>query len=384
MDLNKVLEDHNNWLRTNGKSGSRANFEGLELINPNFLNANLEKASLKNTKILDGFLIGATFKEAECQNAIFKNSYLGTCNFSETNLSGADLSNSILLGTNFTSANLTGCNLISAKEIQEAIFENTIFSNTIIDKQNFQKIKQILKTELLDDFIIIEVSKDVNIVREISFRPEHMQAGISILSYFGKVLTDKQSEIDQSVLIKQHKSKVSLIIQTKDGDKHVVEKELLDYGSVIKGELSIEEFLPNQIQALELRNQLQILKTQIECQKQIFQISEKVNNEILKEKEKRIESLDEEVHWLRSKISQGVLDHNSRLDQLISDVNLNEKYRGLLQELKDILLNEGSERAKKNPRTFQIKEKLREAVLTKTVSSGTGEVIKSLIETVFG
>ena len=71
------------------------------------------------------------------------------------------------------------------------------------------------------------------IVREIEFSPEHYQAGLSILGYFGSILRQKYSDSSLKVKIIQDNMIVRMIIETPEGKREELEKTLTEYGRVI-------------------------------------------------------------------------------------------------------------------------------------------------------
>lgn len=112
--------------------------------------------------------------------------------------------------------------------------------------------------------------QDIKIDRCITFEPEYYQAGLGILSYFGTVLRDKYPDQNATVKIEQHDLTVRMIIETEDGNTETLEKALHEYELVLKGEKSAEEFHLSSIKVLELKNQLNIFKFQVDSQKEII------------------------------------------------------------------------------------------------------------------
>ena len=90
-ELDKILDNHKLWLRTDGEEGERANLERANLERANLEGANLEWANLKWAN-----LEGANLKEANLEGA---------------NLEGANLKEANLERANLELANLKGANL---------------------------------------------------------------------------------------------------------------------------------------------------------------------------------------------------------------------------------------------------------------------------------
>ncbi|WP_288400117.1 hypothetical protein [uncultured Acinetobacter sp.] len=126
----------------------------------------------------------------------------------------------------------------------------------------------------------IQNINDINVKldRCITFEPEYYQAGLSILSYFGTVLRDKYPEQNATVRIEQHDLNVRMVIQSENGNIETIEKALQEYELVLKGETSPEEFAISPLKALELKNQLNLVKFQVESQKEIIALQ---NGQIL-------------------------------------------------------------------------------------------------------
>ena len=112
--------------------------------------------------------------------------------------------------------------------------------------------------------------QDIKIDRCITFEPEYYQAGLGILSYFGTVLRDKYPDQNATVKIEQHDLTVRMTIETEDGNTETLEKALHEYELVLKGQISAEEFYLSPIKALELKNQLNLFKFQVESQREII------------------------------------------------------------------------------------------------------------------
>ena len=88
-ELNKILKEHELWLK--GEGGKRADLSNTDLSNINLSNANLKYANLSNANLKDADL---------------KDSNLRFTNLRFTNLRCADLSNANLNSANLSSANL--------------------------------------------------------------------------------------------------------------------------------------------------------------------------------------------------------------------------------------------------------------------------------------
>ena len=71
-----------------------------------------------------------------------------------------------------------------------------------------------------------------------------------------------------NIKIEQDGLKVTMVIDPVDGgDKEIIEKTLNDYGLVITGNMKPEEFMDNNLNILELKNELRMAHLRIEMQK---------------------------------------------------------------------------------------------------------------------
>ncbi|CAM4230043.1 hypothetical protein [Acinetobacter pragensis] len=116
----------------------------------------------------------------------------------------------------------------------------------------------------------LKIDNNIKMDRCITFEPEYYQAGLAILTYFGSVLKEKYPEQNATVKIEQHDLTVRMIIETEDGNIETLEKALHEYELVLKGQESVDEFYLSPIKTLELKNQLNLFKFQIDSQKEII------------------------------------------------------------------------------------------------------------------
>ena len=141
-ELNKILEQHNLWLETNGNEGARANFYKADLEYVNLNGANLEKANFEGANFNGANLSGANLQLADLSEAslfeanLFKADLRGS-NFEKANLVTANLSKAILHRANLEEANLLGADL-SGADLSRANLEGANLSKTILENANFE------------------------------------------------------------------------------------------------------------------------------------------------------------------------------------------------------------------------------------------------------
>lgn len=158
------------------------------------------------------------------------------------------------------------------------------------------------------------------IVKAIEFPPEYFQAGISILSYFGTILHDKYPEKSAKIRIEQDNFKVTLIVSTGEGDLEVIEATFADFGKVISGRMSPEQFLSDPLHVLALKNKLELAQQELRLTRDLL-------NYVKQDKEERIKNLENYVNKFYSLVG-AVLQQSTSTVHAIKDVSL-ENVRGI-------------------------------------------------------
>jgi DNA-binding NtrC family response regulator len=144
------------------------------------------------------------------------------------------------------------------------------------------------------------------ILRLIEFSPEHHETGMTILNYFGTVLRQKYPGMKVKVKIEQEDLMVRMIVQSEEGNIEKIERTLVDYGLVIKGEMPFDNFLSNPFEILQLENQLKIANLQLENQKALLGLQNSLHG-------KRIAELEDEVKWLRYHVGSILISSQNNL-----------------------------------------------------------------------
>lgn len=145
--------------------------------------------------------------------------------------------------------------------------------------------------------------------RSIEFPPEYKQAGISILSYFAEILAKKYPENDVRVNILQNGNKVTLRIETLDGDVEKIERTLEEYGLVVTGKMAVETFTEDRELIRDLKTRLEVASLELRLRREMYL-------EDRKHYEARVNSLEDQVTELRQLISVG-LTHSSTLADIV-------------------------------------------------------------------
>lgn len=186
--------------------------------------------------------------------------------------------------------------------IAELRYDKQFLVRQVEELQSLNQVSQ--STKDIDDFF------SNTVIRTIEFAPEHYQAGMSILSYFNKFINNKYPKTDIKVKIEQQGLTVRMIVETASGDVEQIERTLESYGLILRGEMAAEDYLSDPVQILELKQQLSLAYFQIENQKELLKFTDKHYN-------KRMESLEGEVKWLRGHVGN-LLVHSEMTSQAIT------------------------------------------------------------------
>ncbi|ACL06617.1 pentapeptide repeat protein [Desulfatibacillum aliphaticivorans] len=272
-ELQHFLEQHKLWLESDEKSGEcadlrGANLHGVDLHGAILKGADLQEAGLQGAYLQDVNLQEANLFGADLQEANLQSANLQRANLQRANLREAGLQGARLWGTHLYEANLTGANMVSAS-LMATVFINSVLNHALlvgaqglatpqfqgatlegasIDAHSFSKLPPDIQEAWADKVHFVDLSiksQADKIIREIEFPPEYHQAGLSILNYFGTVLRKKYPEDQVSVQIRQDGLKVTMTVETQDGQKEKYEELLEEYGLVITGKMLPEKFSDN-------------------------------------------------------------------------------------------------------------------------------------------
>lgn len=303
--LLKGADVWNRWRADNPKTDpffldtSIAGFhlEGVDFHNVLFYQVDLEYANLRR---------------ADLEKACFNRSNLRGVNLQGASLYNAKLEGAYLEGANLEGADLRSCNLKGA-HLYGANIRNTRIEmyRTNLDNSSFQSKDLLLSaTESSDDS-----NYSSHITRSIEFPPEYRQAGISILSYFGIILQQKYPDKKVKVRIEQEGLKITMIVETVEGDREAIERTLDEYGLVVLDKIPASQLLPDPLHAMALENKLEMAKLEIRQAYKMLDMSEK-----------RVDDLKEEIGSLRLIVGQilhqtdKVLDNSSETTRVIGGI----------------------------------------------------------------
>ncbi|SDT94955.1 hypothetical protein [Desulfobacula phenolica] len=129
---------------------------------------------------------------------------------------------------------------------------------------------------------------------------------MSILHYFSQILSQKYPEEKVNIKIEQEDLKITMIIETEDGQKEKVEKELEKYGLVVLGKVQAEQYCEKPLEAIALKQKLEMAAIEVKHTKELMLIERN-------HYETRITSLEEVVH--------SMLKNNGQVKA--QDININ-------------------------------------------------------------
>lgn len=161
------------------------------------------------------------------------------------------------------------------------------------------------------------------IERSIEFEPEYYQAGVGILSYFGKILRQKHPDINAKIRIEQDGKIVRMRVESPTGE-HIdtLEEELTQYALVIQGKIEPENILDNPLDVFELKNKFEIAQLEVRQTRELLQYTRSAS-------EKRITSLEEDVAFLRQTMGAQLMHSNTVVGAMLQQSLSHEKLQSM-------------------------------------------------------
>ena len=394
-NLSKANLSKANLSSTNlsGANLSGANLSEADFDNTNFLGANLSIVNLSAANLSTANLSEANFSGADLSRAYLREVNLNRVNFSKTNLSGTNLNGANLHRTNLANAILDDAVLTDVQlwktQWEGWSIKNIICNSAYWDREGkkpvqykphefeelyskktktnqeekihqtiIQKVDQIIsqhhcsicgkdKNEvkkfinasgisICEDCLINILDNEgitTRIQRSIVFKPEHKQAGISILSYFSEIIKQKYPHIDVKVKIEQEQSTVRMIVETPEGEIKKVEETLDQYGMVVKGQMLPEQLLSNPLEIIALRQKLDLSALELRHTKELLDTARTYNEE----NKKRILNLEEQVKYFHKTLGEsirGTKSINLLVKKLLDKYSSNDVVKDSLKLIK--------------------------------------------------
>lgn len=148
--INEIIEQHEQWLRTDGRKGSRANLEGANLEGVNLRGANLDSATLAWSNLSGANLSWANLTGADLTGAHLSRANLVKANLSRANLNLAVLSRADLMWSNLHEANLEGAILRGTTGNMEHV--KSVFCDTYLVTYTSEVMQIGCKNHSLEDW----------------------------------------------------------------------------------------------------------------------------------------------------------------------------------------------------------------------------------------
>ena len=90
-ELNKILDNHKLWLKTNGEQGERADLRSADLRSADLRSANLSSADLRSADLRSADLRSADLSSADLRSADLRSADLRSADLRSADLRSADL-----------------------------------------------------------------------------------------------------------------------------------------------------------------------------------------------------------------------------------------------------------------------------------------------------
>lgn len=142
------------------------------------------------------------------------------------------------------------------------------------------------------------MNSSIIVDKSISFEPQHFQAGLGLLSYFGTVLNKKYPDQKAKVKIEQEGLTVRMIVESEDGNQEILEHALHEYGLILSGEKQPNNFYSSEADNIELRMKFEQAKTEIRMQSHLLVSKEheiKLKDQMIKTKDQMLEMKNDEI-----------------------------------------------------------------------------------------
>ena len=148
VELDQIIENHQNWLESDAEEGLRANLSDVDLSGHTFLNTDLSQAFFDRSNFEKANFSGCTLKKTVFNNAVLnyidfsyadlKNASLSEAQIKEGKLTKAKLQNAILKKTNLVEAKLAGAELNGANLFRSDMRKTDLESVVGLNEANLQ------------------------------------------------------------------------------------------------------------------------------------------------------------------------------------------------------------------------------------------------------
>ncbi len=126
-ELQKILEEHGQWVESRGRTGRRADLHGADLHGADLRGADLRAALVHGADFSSANLRGAGVDGANLRSANLQGADLSSANLHDVDLRGANLRGAVLHGADLRGADLRAA-LVHGADFLDAIFGATSIS----------------------------------------------------------------------------------------------------------------------------------------------------------------------------------------------------------------------------------------------------------------
>ena len=135
--LASILKEHHLWIKSDGKSGKRADLSEKDLKNVDLMGADLRKADLRKADLRKADLRVANLRGATLRGVDLRGADLAVADLCEADLCGADLREADLREADLCKADLRRANLHGAK-LEKAYLKGANLEGANLDAQFFE------------------------------------------------------------------------------------------------------------------------------------------------------------------------------------------------------------------------------------------------------
>ncbi len=168
---------------------------------------------------------------------------------------------------------------------------------------------------LISGRIISLAAKEAQLERRITFSPEHLRAGRTILSNFATLLDERFPSTEISVSIEQNGKTITMRVTGADGIEEAVEHSLDDYMAMVRGERDASSLSNDERTIHRLESALEIAKMELRQERRFVDVLRTENDQ----QRAQIAILNEDVRDAFRVIS-ALVDSNASRDNLLSDL----------------------------------------------------------------
>lgn len=231
------------------------------------------------------------------------------------------------------------------------------------------------KNELLEkEALMLRNEINGNIRRFIEFNEEDYEYGLSILSHFGKIVEKKFPNQNIRVRIEQDAAKVRMVIHSGQEQIETIERTLQEYGCVVSGQITPEDFFENPFEAMKLRHKLDNAARELLQTKEMYALIAKTNDERIKFLEYQVSSLND---MIANQLNNSFVERELILNLVKNQADISPDIIKLLNKLSDKIQQNEQESIKellveikdKSPSLFEQLESVYYGALANTTGS---------------